>query len=250
MSNKTAILICAISLAAGIGAGFIPQPLFEKTATERELASAVVNGDVSAVKNLLAKQPRVNWPKEESNPSLLASAISGLQIEHSRIMFFQGAKGDVRPERREVIRLLLNAGADPNERAYFMIAALHMADTELLKMLIDHGGRVVFKREANGSAYYMESIPNSPQDFDTCLTLAQKAGLDLNHRDASGRTIMHSIAWSFGMWQKERLAALEIMVKHGLDINAKDCLGMTPYDYATSDEARKWLASHGAIPSN
>jgi ankyrin repeat protein len=91
---------------------------------------------------------------------------------------------------------------------------------------------------------------NDVRGLEKCLAMAQNAGYNINGRDSSGRTIMHKIARQGRWFDKGHPGVLELFLKNGLDLNAKDCLGLTPYDYAPLKEDREWLKQIGAKSSD
>jgi ankyrin repeat protein len=113
----------------------------------------------------------------------------------------------------EIVLALLKRGAEPTERC--------------LWAAVGH-----FQRHGNGSYGIAEELLNR--------------GIDINHFDASGRTMLHA----FAAHEDER--GVRWLLEHGADVGARDTSGMTPLHVAfrrnTGVRTVGALLEHGADP--
>jgi hypothetical protein len=172
-------------------------------APEEPLLAAVLREDVEEVKGLLATGAEVNVLDKEYNMTPLAQAASQGNLELIRILLNAGA--DVNGRNREgltplmqastqadveVVQSLLDAGAKIDLRDDDGQSALHHAadeaDAEVLKALLDAGASVDARDEAGRTAL-MVAAENG--DEDNVLVLL-KAGASVNLRNEDGKTAL------------------------------------------------------------
>lgn len=67
-----------------------------------------------------------------------------------------------------------------------------------------------------------------------------KHGLDVNHKNSLGKSILHEIAGSVG-FNFCSLEKAELLFEQGLDINAQDLEGDTPLHKAAENGDKKWI---------
>jgi len=249
MSGKVAVLIYLLAVAAGVGLGFIPKAPAKKAPVDIELENAVKAADVDGVKRTIAMHPNLDAKFSETAPPILQEAIGMYCRDFTSTRYWAHRDPPKNGKRFQIIRLLLEAGANLNIEQGCITSALAIGDVELMTLLISHGAKVRYRKEDQYTYYHLALGQPDLVGFEKCLEMAIGVGYELNHRDSSGRTKMHAMAQSGGIEMSPGQSIVEIMVKHGMDINAKDCLGMTPYDYATNDKQREWLAKMGAKPS-
>jgi ankyrin repeat protein len=133
----------------------------------RQLSEAIRTQDVEAVKTLLATGTSPN-----GRPGILAPILS------------------LRENNPEILKLLIDAGVDPNPEA-----AIHMQWPPI---------------------YMCARLKTSE-----CLEMIIEAGADINSKDHYGSTALH------GAVKKKRLENVKILLKRGADINAVDNEGET-----------------------
>jgi len=161
---------------------------------------------------------------------------------------------------KEIIRMLLDRGANPNLQLFFrpanragagagtlvsrgttpLIRAAANDDVELVKLLLAHGAEINL-HQADGQTATMAALGarrargggNNEEGAVEVLRVLHAAGADVNvvakahHlQRVRGGTALH-YATRIG-WRK----AIEELVSYGADVNAKDPDGLTALDYA------------------
>jgi ankyrin repeat protein len=107
-----------------------------------------------------------------------------------------------RERSREIIRLLLQAGADPNLRTLTrtpLSLAVHKADYEVTQLLLESGASPSGEcwslperlRRKQGVAPYANAIHEAAEKgYEEIVRMLCKYGADLSARDHSGRTAL------------------------------------------------------------
>ena len=181
------------------------------------LREAVERGDLARIEQLIAQGADVN-----RRPSLLLAAL--------------------RPGYdRDVVKLLLENGADVDERSFWSYTTLYFAvknrDTELVKMLLVHGVNV----NAFGNRQVLHLAASNGDVAMAQLLIAK--GADVNARDLYKRTPLHAAA------AKGNTALAELLLANGADVTARDSRGETPLRLATRrrrKETAELLKRYGA----
>ncbi|MBI5209839.1 MAG: ankyrin repeat domain-containing protein [Elusimicrobia bacterium] len=175
------------------------------------LYHAAEQGHAKAVRFLLSKKADVKFRTGNGSTPLLAAVTGPL--------FQRGPKGDA----RETVRLLLEAGSDPDAENRFeqtpLLLAVRRADARLARLLLD---RKADPRRKNGRGV-------------SALDLARQAGLDymvavLEKRARAeptrpGRKLIDAA-------QAGDLAVVDKLVKEGAPLDALDEGGSTPLIHA------------------
>ncbi|EAY19700.1 ankyrin repeat protein, putative [Trichomonas vaginalis G3] len=141
----------------------------------------------------------------------------------------------------KVAEILFNYGAsieaqDDIGKTPLINAAMH-GNLETLKFLISHGSNVNATYQGINSLFFAASLNH--------LKIAElliSHGIDLNHQDRFGDTVLHQVTHNN---QKDFVT---ILVSHGADVNIKNHYGKTPIQGAleSKEEIYKLLIKHGA----
>lgn len=216
LSNKGGV--SAVTIAANNGYKEISQLFVKSGKVEDTLLTASLRGDVKAVKEFIKKGANVN---EKDNNGFTILMLTARQNNPEIIKLLLDAGADVNyvsnegsfadkytalalaagNNRVENVKLLLAAGADVNIECNFRNTALHYAvnNAEITKLLLDAGANV----NAQG------------EDEETPLIRAVKAG---------------------------NVEVVKILLDAGADINISNYAGVKPLDiYDISNEMRKLL---------
>ena len=152
----------------------------------------------------------------------------------------------VRGGHKEVVCILLDAGALVNEADKYGITPLHLAadhgQIDIVKILLDSGADVN-KASASGNTPLHLGVRNG---HDEVIQLLLKGGARVDAEDEYGCTPLMSAIYHGGQ-QKN---SVKFLVKGGADVNRKNTWGRTPLQEATilgyKDVARE-LQEEGAI---
>ncbi len=135
----------------------------------------------------------------------------------------------------EVIRALLNAGADVNGTSGYggstaLMSATYGTDNpKVMKMLIDAGADVNAKDGLGRTALMYATIQHgSPEEVKLLL----ESGADVNAKDKLRVTALMSAAY-----QNEHPEVLEMLLDAGADVTVKSGKGMTAWDYIQGNKA-------------
>lgn len=112
------------------------------------LEYAIYHSPLAMIAELLALGAHANYPDHAGFPSLIAALSTR------------------RPERRDILILLLASGADPNQRGVNDFTPLHYAagrdDIRAMELLLDHGADLHARTRIDS--------------FETALDVAKRAG--------------------------------------------------------------------------
>lgn len=142
----------------------------------------------------------------------------------------------------EMVRLLLDRGADIHGKGYCEQTPLHVASrnaqVEVMSHLFERGAKVNAVDCYGGTPLY-SAMEYRRRDAKHVLLLLQK-GAALNARDKEQQTPLHSAAMSGNGW------AASILCAHGADLKARNRSGKTPADVARegkNEDTAAWLGS-------
>jgi len=122
----------------------------------------------------------------------------------------------------EVLKLLLQAGADPNQRGRsglpLVEEALRQKNLEALRLLLEAGARVRSPDEKKSLLHVAAEIGD-----EAIVDYLIRRGFDPDAPDASGRTPLHYAA------EEGHVAVIKRLLETGrVDLNARDAEGRTP----------------------
>ena len=144
----------------------------------------------------------------------------------------------------EAVKLLLDAGANPNAKNAFDATPLMWAvgDVRKVKLLLDKGADVNAKSKIGRTALLLASLR---PDGEAVAKLLIGKGADISAKDEIGETPLLNAAGA-------NLAIAEMLIAQGADVNAVDLPGFTPLMNAagTGNAALvKILLAKGAKPN-
>ena len=200
------------------------ETLLERGAVQ-DIFGAIMDRDANLIRELLRDDPSAANPLGEGPVPLI----------------WAGRYGD-----REIIRMLLEAGAEPNVRRdvdHFGKTALDMVisylDDDVIRLMLDHGADPEFKGDENGSTAIRIALRNGTLSG---LKMLLEAGADANLADNF-----------FGAWGGN-VAKIKVLLDHGRVVG-RDCppggLGREDLGIAAGNGqtlAVELLICHGADP--
>ena len=151
----------------------------------------------------------------------------------------------------EIVRLLLDHGADPNMRGPFGEGAIHLAvrynDVPALRELVTRGGADLYAQDSNGNyAVHTAVHPvfgfdgSKPERLDMMKCLVEEMGKtsDIELKNGAGQTPLH-LAASVG-----NAAICTYLLENGADVNTLDLTGKKPSDVASSHVQHIFSPAH------
>jgi carboxypeptidase family protein/ankyrin repeat protein len=187
------------------------------------LIAAAQSDDLEGVQALLTRD----------NVNLRDESIGSTALEHA-----------VRHGNREMVQLLLSAGADVNSRNQSKETVLMMlgdeSTAEIVWDLIHAGAKVDLKDEDGDTALIEAAME---KNLPVLIALIH-AGARVDARNKQGQTALMLAA------SNNQIANIRALVRAGADMNARDNEGKTTLDYAIEEGNEKiinMLQSYGAI---
>lgn len=130
--------------------------------------------------------------------------------------------------RLDMMRLLLASGADPNrDYSSALFEALRFNRPAMVDLLVAHGADVHARNERGWSTLFV--APTA-----ALARFLIERGVALDVRDRAGRTAL------FGVVEQADVAAVAVLVEHGFDVNARDTSGRTPLIVAADYNGRAY----------
>jgi FOG: Ankyrin repeat len=134
--------------------------------------------------------------------------------------------------RKEVTKVLLDKGANPNSANNHRQTALHRAicqslEVNVIEQLLEAGADVNVRDSEGRSALWYACVEWSQQVID--LLLEKGADIEsIRERDRVGNTILHAIITS----KAPKIDQAQFLIQHNIDLNAKDDKGRSALWYA------------------
>jgi ankyrin repeat protein len=203
------------------------------------LSEAASNGDVEAVRALLAQGADPNEPEtEDFDPPLLEAAFDD-HVDVARLLLDAGADmyattgGGQTPLAMalqqgsvNVFRLLLERGCElsqGDDLAWLLTCAAGAGNLEMVRWLLDRGVPVDITDHSGCSALTRAAHAGHMEVMEELL----KRGADPNHRDDDTETVL--------MWAADHpgnASALRLLLKSGADVNARSNVDGTALSWA------------------
>ncbi|MCA9794562.1 MAG: ankyrin repeat domain-containing protein [Candidatus Eremiobacteraeota bacterium] len=223
-----------------------------------DLNPLVWQGRLRSVRELLILQPELARPRSDTRVPIEVAASGGLR-EMVRLLLEAGADPDpglrVAAESSYVgiVRLLLEAGADPNPPGNQPLL-FTVTDPRVLELLCAHGadltasdnwGRTVLAPGLRAN-HHSEQVD---QQMLACYQCLLRRGASVEARSKEGRTPIHEAATLASNNATSR-QLLALFLAAGGDPNAVDNEGKRPLHYAAAGrlEVVQTLLDHGADP--
>ncbi|PGH07901.1 hypothetical protein AJ80_07941 [Polytolypa hystricis UAMH7299] len=236
---------------AVLNAGFKPDTvLVTSCLSKTPLKYAAYQGDVELARVLIAGGADINYspdtPAHWSHP--LHCAVDSSKEEIVKLLLDAGADVNVKnangdtplhsaagSSKEEIVRLLLDAGADIDDMTKSGSTPLHSAVSacreDIVKLLLDAGANVDDMTKA-GYTPLDYAVLEHREDI---VELLLDAGADVNMKGVKGSTPLHLCVDAYddddsdGSYHSE---ILSLLLERGADVDAKDDEGNTPLHYA------------------
>ena len=206
-------------------------PIFTGSIQDTELEKAVDQADVNAVKEALKKGANPNYEIiDEDGVMSIAGRAIGLtgMLYNGKINNDEAHLNKVR-KGREIVKLLLKAGAKADWKDKTSFSLLHIAaksmDEEVVKILIEKGAKqgIVHKdkkSDFNGSTIilciFSGALPQNPERYKILELLLKNGGnKDLAIPDAQGRTPLRMAS------EQMDFKSVELLLNAGANPNQK-----------------------------
>ncbi|KAI4382953.1 hypothetical protein MLD38_008842 [Melastoma candidum] len=178
---------------------------------------------------------------EVATPEDVAHAIDVPSPAGTALCMAASLKKDHESEGRQLVRLLLGAGADPTAQDAHGRTVLHSAamadDTELVKIILEGGVDVNIRNVHNMIPLHVALARGAK----SCVGLLLYAGANCNLQDDEGDNAFHIAAESAKMI-RENLQWLIVMLRHpDSAVEARNHSGKTLRDYLEA-LPREWIS--------
>ena len=171
---------------------------------EREMFGAVFKGNIATVKQYLDNGVNVN-----------AKSEPGLTSLHCAV------NEDFKGSHRELVKLLIDKGADVNARDDILDTPLHGASNKETAEILIKAGADVNAKNINGKAILYSSVRNAAnvsvtwQMYLDLVELLIAKGADVDVKNESGETPLHVVARQFDEKKLLRFASCLLPTERG-----------------------------------
>ena len=192
----------------------------------------------------------------------LPAALSKRHFHVADLLSKHGAVVDVRDQQEwtplyvaailesvDIMRWLLKHGANASARTDFGQTSLHHAayntDLEVVQVLLEYNPDISLRDQYGDTPLHVISarIGRSPEEkiVEISRRLLEH-GANPNLRRRNGSTPLHRAS------SRGSLEVARLLLSHGANVDEQDDNGLTPFQVASSDELKKLLLEHGAVP--
>jgi len=217
-----------------------------------ELVEAAGNGDAAAVLQLLQQGANIEATGRFGDTPLLR-AIQMEKVEMVRLLLEKGADANSRggvalamaadQGNMEMVRLLLDKGANPEGKDGFggtaLLKAVERGNIDVVKLLLDKGANTEAKSGNGPTALHLAATRG---DTEVVKLLLEK-GANIDAGNGVAETALHGAAGS------GRTAVVKLLLERGANTEARAQFGYTPLHVAAEEghaEVAKQLMDSGA----
>ena len=213
------------------------------------LNGANINAHADKGRRCMSEAARRVWPDEEEDNARYQAVVRSLERAGVQLDIFAAvACNDVR-QVANILQTDPQAGSQTQTQT--KLPAIHLAvildRREIIKMLLDKGCDPDVRSQSE-SVGYKGATALSEAAFRGRLEIAEmliKHGADVNARAERGVAPLHEAAYT------QQLELARLLLEHGADVNARDDKGRTPLswrdDRAASPEITDLLGEYGGV---
>lgn len=205
--------------------------IFKKENTEEAVRLIIAGADINL--------------KDYQNSTLLI--LSAISIDTEMMEQLMGKDADFDEGNSEIVRLLIDCGADVNvQNQAGMTALMFVAfsgDIGLVELLIDNGANVDLTQGDGGTALFYAVF----QGHTEIVKLLLDSGAKININDNTGKAPLIAAAKS----PYSSIEMARLLIDKGAEVDSKDNYGKTALFYAARSDRRKiveLLINNGADP--
>ena len=233
---------------------------------------ASLGGLYDLAEHLVGKHPEHINARGGLMMTPLVAALSGKHFEVAELLHRNGADVDVRdgsenaPLRQatkvpDIVRWLLNHGADVNAQGFYGFTPLHIAaiygHLQASRMLIENNADIHIKDVFGMTPLHAAAGSYDHRNHMDIMQVLLDHGADPNARDNKNSTPLHHSSWSPTWWQigihaphRGTVEGTRLLLQHGAIIDAKDNGGRTSLQLALEhgrEDIAICLREHGAM---
>jgi ankyrin repeat protein len=211
-----------VNISLEVGAQFVTMGIMSISSYSSPLHVAVSDGDIDAVRSLIAKGVGING-KEESygNITPLFVAVENGNLEITELLLSYRARANALSTDKQTPLMRLDDDAT----------------AELVRALFKYGAKVNLKDVDGNTALILAARSVKTE----VLQILLDHGASVNAQNKQGQTALMNAA------EADHLENVRALIMAGADVNLKDEDGDTALDLTTDAEIEQLLKSHGAV---